>query len=139
MSHARRRYGLVFLLLLGVEIVIALFVHDRFVRPYLGDVLVVWVVYAFARTLFPTGFPWLPAGVTLFAVLVEVGQAFGLVDRLGLGHIRFFRILLGSVFDWADVLCYLIGGGLILLAAGKPITLPPGVFAEAPLFVFGNL
>lgn len=118
MSHARWRYGLVFLLLLGVEIVIALFVHDRFVRPYLGDVLVVWVVYAFARTLFPTGFPWLPAGVTLFAVLVEVGQAFGLVDRLGLGHIRFFRILLGSVFDWADVLCYLIGGGLILLAEG---------------------
>ena len=49
---------------------------------------------------------------------VEVGQAFGLVDRLGLGHIRFFRILLGSVFDWADVLCYLIGGGLILLAEG---------------------
>ena len=49
MSHARRRYGLVFLLLLGVEIVIALFVHDRFVRPYLGDVLVVWVVYGFRR------------------------------------------------------------------------------------------
>ena len=118
MSQARRRYGLLFLLLLGIEVVIALFIHDRFVRPYLGDVLVVWVVYAFARTLFPTGLPWLPAGVTLFAVLVEAGQAFGLVDRLGLGHIRFFRILLGSVFDWADVLCYLIGGGLILLAEG---------------------
>lgn len=116
MRHTRRRYALAFLLLLGIEVVIALFVHDRFIRPYLGDVLVVWVLYALARTLFPTGLPWLPVGVTLFAVLVEVGQAFGLVDRLGLGHVRFFRILLGSVFDWADILCYLAGGGLILLA-----------------------
>ena len=118
MSAIRKRYALAFLLLLGVEIGIALFVHDRFVRPYLGDVLVVWVIYAFLRALFPSGLPWLPVGVTLFAALVEVGQAFGLVDLLGLGHIRFFRILLGSTFDWADLLCYFAGGGLILLIEG---------------------
>ncbi len=116
MSSLRQKYGLAFLVLLGVEVFIALFVHDRFVRPYLGDVLVVGVVYAFVRFLFPDGLFWLPAGVTLFAVLVEVGQGFGLVDLLGLGHIRFFRVLLGSTFDWADVLCYCVGGGLILLA-----------------------
>ena len=111
----RKRYALIFFLLLGIEIFIALFVHDRFVRPYLGDVLVVVVLYAFLRILIPVGCPWLPVGVTLFAVLVEVGQAFGLVDRLGLGHIRFFRVLLGSTFDWADLLCYCVGGGAILL------------------------
>ena len=115
MSGLRKRYALAFLLLLGVEVIIALFVHDRFVRPYLGDVLVVWVICAFLRTLFPTGLPWLPAGVALFAALVEVGQAFHLVDRLGLGHIPFFRILLGNTFDWADLLCYCAGAGLLLL------------------------
>ena len=114
----RKRYALIFFLLLGIEIFIALFVHDRFVRPYLGDVLVVVVLYAFLRILFPVGCPWLPVGVTLFAVLVEVGQAFGLVDRLGLGQIRFFRVLLGSTFDWADLLCYCVGGGAILLTEG---------------------
>ncbi len=109
---------MVFLFLLGIEIYIALFVHDRFIRPYLGDILVVGTLYAFVRTLVPTGLPWLPAGITLFSLLVEVGQAFHLVDRLGLGDVPFFRILLGSVFDWADLLCYLAGGGLILLAEG---------------------
>lgn len=118
MTRTRAKYALTFLALLGIEVFIALFVHDRFIRPYLGDVLVVWVIYAFLRIFFPTGRPWLPAGVTAFAALVEVGQAFSLVDRLGLGHIRFFRILLGSTFDWADLLCYCAGGGLILLTEG---------------------
>ena len=88
MSGLRKRYALAFLLLLGVEVVIALFVHDRFVRPYLGDVLVVWVVYAFLRTLFPTGLPWLPAGVAIFAALVEVGQAWSVLNRNTLGDVR---------------------------------------------------
>lgn len=95
---------------------IALFVHDRFVRPYLGDVLVVGVVYAFLRIFVPCGLSWLPIGVTLLAVGVEISQYFHLVDVLGLGKIPFFRILLGSVFDTKDLLCYLAGGGLVVLA-----------------------
>ncbi len=112
---ARQKYALLFAGLLAVEVFIALCVHDRFIRPYLGDVLVVAVVYAFLRVLWSTGLPWLPAGVTLFAVAVEAGQAFHLVDRLGLGHIPFFRVLLGATFDWADIFCYLAGGCLIYL------------------------
>ena len=116
MNLTRKHYALLFALLLGIEVFIALFVHDRFVRPYLGDVLVVVVVYAFARVVFPTGLPWLPVGVTLFAAGVEVSQYFHLVDLLGLGKIPFFRVLLGSVFDWADLVCYCVGGGAIMLA-----------------------
>ena len=118
MNLTRKHYALIFLLLLGIEVFIALFVHDNFVRPYLGDVLVVVVVYALARVVFPTGLPWLPVGVTLFAAGVEVSQYFHLVDLLGLGGIPFFRVLLGSVFDWADLACYCVGGGAILLTEG---------------------
>ena len=119
MNSLRRRYLLLFLLFLGVEVLIALFVHDRFIRPYLGDVLVVPVVYLFLRLLFPTGLPWLSAAVTLFAMGVELGQAFGLVELLGLGHIPFFRILLGPTFDWADLLCYRAGGLLLRLGEAR--------------------
>lgn len=117
-NKLRRRYALIFLILLAVEVCIALFVHDRFIRPYVGDVLVVVVLYAFLRILLPTGRPWLVWAVTAFACCVELGQAVGLVDLLGLGHIRFFRVLLGTTFDWADLGCYCVGGGLILLVEG---------------------
>lgn len=114
MDPKRRSYALLFLGLLAVEVCIALFVHDRFIRPYLGDVLVVAVLYALVRVVLPRGCPWLAGAVTAFACCVELGQAFGLVDRLGLGHIRFFRVLLGTTFDWHDLLCYLAGGVLVL-------------------------
>lgn len=114
----RLGYALAFLVLLAAEVVLALFVRDRFFRPYVGDVLAVPAVYCFLRILLPQGLPWLPAGVVLFAGLVEVGQGLQLAGHLGLDQIPFFHILLGSVFDWADLLCYIIGGALILLAEG---------------------
>lgn len=44
-----------FIVLLAVEIFIALFVHDSVVRPYIGDVLVVIVLYFFVRIFLPEG------------------------------------------------------------------------------------
>ena len=41
------------ILLLCIEVIIALFVHDNFIRPYVGDILVVVVIYTFIRILIP--------------------------------------------------------------------------------------
>ena len=43
---ARKNYALAFLTLLSVEFAIAFWVHDRFIRPFIGDLLVVVVIYA---------------------------------------------------------------------------------------------
>lgn len=107
-------YLLVTAILLGIEILIALYVHDRFVRPYLGDVLVVILLYCFVRILMPERGRFLPLYIFLFAAAVEILQLFSLADRLGLEESRFFRVLIGSVFDWKDIVCY--GGGCLLLA-----------------------
>ena len=40
-------------ILLLTEVLIALYVHDAFVRPYIGDVLVVIVIYTFIRIFVP--------------------------------------------------------------------------------------
>lgn len=102
-------YALATIILIAVEVLIALFVHDNFVRPYIGDVIVVVVVYCFVRIFIPEKVHLLPLYVFLFAVMVEVLQYFHIVDILGLGNSTFFRVLIGGVFDLKDILCYGIG------------------------------
>lgn len=109
MKRRRICFGTVFLILLGIEILIALFVHDSFIRPYAGDVLAVMTVYAFVRTLFPDGLRHLPLYVFLFASCVELLQLIDILGLLGLENSRFLSVILGSVFDFEDIVCYLAG------------------------------
>lgn len=109
----RIAYSATFFLFLVIEVMIALYVHDSFIRPYAGDALVVIVVYCFVRIFITEKYRLLPLYVFLFAVIVECLQYFELVKKLGLEGNAFFRILLGSVFDVKDILCY--AAGCILL------------------------
>lgn len=115
-TKVRLIYLLLFLALLATEVLIALFVHDDFVRPYLGDVLVVPVIFFLLRAAFPEKIKLLPLYIFLFAVAVEVGQYFNIVKLLRLDGIRFFRILLGSTFSFLDIACYFVGAVLCLFA-----------------------
>ncbi|MCM1400367.1 MAG: DUF2809 domain-containing protein [Clostridium sp.] len=100
--------------LLFTEVMIALFAHDSFIRPYVGDMLVVIVIYTFIRIWMPDKCCILPLYVFLFAVLVEVLQYFNIVEVLGLSESKFFSVLIGGTFDWRDIVCY--GAGCVLLA-----------------------
>ena len=62
-------------------------------------------------------------GGLAFAILVEIGQYFGLVYLLGLGHIEFFRILIGTGFSWWDMVCYAAGCGLFVAADAAVVRL----------------
>ena len=103
----------VFSALLLTEVLIALFIHDSFIRPYAGDMLVVAVVYFFLRILIPEKYAWLPAAVFAFAVLVEVSQYFRLAELLGITN-PVLKVVLGAVYDTKDIVCY--GIGCIFLA-----------------------
>lgn len=109
-----------FLLLLIAEILIALFVHGGFVRYYLGDVIVVWVVYCFVKIFFPKINGYITAaGVMIFAFIVEFLQYIHIVDILGLGDIKFFRVLIGTSFSTIDLLCYVVGTAVTMLLVYK--------------------
>ena len=104
----------VFAALLLIEVLIALFVHDAFVRPFIGDVLVVAVLYCLVRIIKPDGWRFLPVVLFLFATGVEFLQALGFVPLLGLENSRFWRTILGSTFDPADILCYAAGSAMLM-------------------------
>lgn len=92
-----------------IEVLIALYVDDKFIRPYLGDVLVVILIYYFVKAFIETKKAYLLLGVLLFAYAVEVAQYFNAVELLGLQDYKVARIVIGSVFSWWDMLCYTIG------------------------------
>lgn len=105
----RSTYATAAILLLLIEIAIARWVNDSFVRPYLGDYLVVILIYAtlMACTKLPirTGL----IATLLFAYAVESAQYFNVVGLLGLENIKVARIIIGTSFSWMDMVCYTLG------------------------------
>ena len=102
-------YLLATLVIIGIEVLIALFVRDMFIRPYVGDVIVVFAVYTFIRIFIPDGLVLMPAYVFVFSCIVEILQYVHILDRFGLQDNRFLSILLGGTFDFKDIVCYLVG------------------------------
>ena len=99
-------YFLAFTAVLAVEICIALFIHDRFIRPYVGDVLVTVLLCCLSRVVFPKLHPALSVfGISLAA---ELWQWLGLTQKLGLSG-TVLGIILGATADWRDILCYGLG------------------------------
>ena len=101
-----------FVLLLVVEIIIGKYAHG-FIRAYIGDVLVIPLIYCFVRIFYVRPAVWLPAAVGGLGILAEMLQYFNLCGLLGIPKGSLLGILLGSSADFADILCYAVGVLLI--------------------------
>ena len=102
-------------LLLITEIYIGMFVKDDFVRPYMGDFLVVILIYTFVRAFFKYSIINTAVGVLLFSFLVEILQYFKIVEVLGLGSSRLARTIIGTTFVWEDFIAYTLGIVTVLI------------------------
>lgn len=111
----RKKYFFFFVLLFVVEVLIALYVHDNFVRPYIGDVLVVILLYCFVKFFIKLPVMPVAVGVLIFSFIIEILQYCNIVDHLGLGHSRLARTVIGTSFAWEDIWAYVAGFIVILL------------------------
>ncbi|MES2576132.1 MAG: DUF2809 domain-containing protein [Bacteroidota bacterium] len=109
MLQFNRTYFAFTIFLFLLETVIALFVHDNFIRPYFGDFLVVMLLYCFLKSFLNVSV-WAAAGlVLLFSFAIEIAQYFNMVEKLGLQHYKIAKVVLGNSFAWMDLLAYVLG------------------------------
>lgn len=106
---------LIFSCLLIIEILIALFIKDDFIRPFGGDILVIPLLYYFVNSFVSIYPPRLIIAVVLFAFLIECSQYFEIIRILGLEESHFWQTIIGTSFHWLDLVCYVVGGLLTYL------------------------
>ncbi len=102
-------------LIFGIEVLIAFYVTDNFVRPYLGDVLVVILIYCFLKSFLKL--PVLIAAllVLAFSFAIEYLQFLHIVEKLGLEKSKMARTVIGTSFGWIDLLAYIVGIAIVLI------------------------
>lgn len=111
-------YFLIAFLVLAVEVLIALFINDNFVRPYIGDVLVVILIYCFLKAFIKLPVLTTAILVLLFSFTIELLQYFNFVQKLGMEGSEVARTVLGTAFSWKDLIAYSAGIVIVLLAEG---------------------
>ena len=113
----RLYYFLIFAALFALETLIALTLRGGFIRSYLGDVIVVWVVYCFVQMLLGgrNNHYIVALGVLVFAFVVEFMQAINIVELLGVQNNAFLRTVIGTSFSWGDLVCYTVGTAVEVL------------------------
>lgn len=114
-----RKFFLLALALFLIEVLIALYVRDAFVRPYVGDYLVVMLMYCAVKTFFKVPVLKTAIGVLLFSYLIEILQYFRIVNRLGLQDNTVARTVIGYGFEWMDLAAYTLGVLTILVLERK--------------------
>lgn len=102
-------------LLFLVEVLIAVYVHDAFIRPYIGDVLVVILLYYLVKSFIDTPVFETAIVVLLFSYMVETLQYFNFVGLIGLSNSKLANIIIGNSFAWGDMLAYTVGISVVLV------------------------
>ena len=119
-------YFVLAMFLLATEVYIALCVRDGFIRPVFGDFLAVLFLYYLLKAISNKSIWVLSVSSLLVAFTLETLQYFEFLQVMGLTKYRYLKLLIGSAFDWGDVVAYTLGFVFILIIefVVSPLTKP---------------
>jgi hypothetical protein len=109
--NRRKNYLLGFFSLLIIEIFIAIFIKDNFIRPYLGDFLVVIMLYCFLMGISRFAIYKSLFIVLVFSFTIEFLQLIDIAKLLQYQAPKsiIIIIILGNSFSVWDLVAYLLG------------------------------
>ncbi|WP_293339852.1 DUF2809 domain-containing protein [Microcoleus sp. CAWBG58] len=114
MLYFNRKYFYFALILFFIEIVIAIFFRDKFVRYFLGDLLVVIFLYCFIMSWLRIESTKVAFSVIIFSFVIETLQYFNILNALGWENNQIAIIILGNSFDAMDLVAYTAGIAIVL-------------------------
>ena len=107
--NRKRNYLIGFFSLLIIEILIAIFIKDDFIRPYLGDFLVVIMLYCFLMGISRFAIYKSLFIVLVFSFTIEFLQLIDIPKLLQYQPPKPIMIILGNSFSVWDLVAYLLG------------------------------
>ncbi|MGB3638921.1 MAG: DUF2809 domain-containing protein [Rivularia sp. (in: cyanobacteria)] len=115
MFSFKQKYLYSTIILFSIELFIAVFINDAFIRPFIGDVLVVILIYCFIKTFWNINSSIAALSVFAFVCTIEILQYFNFVNKLGLQKNQIATVIIGNTFDWKDIVAYAIGTTIIII------------------------
>lgn len=90
-------------------LIVVIFDDHYMIRGFVGDVVVITLVYSTVKIFMDVKAIALCVYVLLFAYILEVLQYFRLIEWIGLEDNSMAKIIIGSTFDPMDLLAYTLG------------------------------
>lgn len=114
MKSTKIKYFIGFIITFLLEVIIALYIKNNIIRNYIGDVLIIICIYFLIKTIFENKFKNIAIYILILGILVEILQYFNITQYIA-GNSKALKIILGSTFDIKDIICYVVGYGIIKL------------------------
>lgn len=104
-----RIYFIYFLILLGIEILIAVFLKSGFIRHTFGDYLVVILMFYFFKSFVKANDITIGIITILIAYAIEFLQLTNMLSYFGVEQSKWANLIFGNYFSIPDLLAYTLG------------------------------
>ncbi|TXG38759.1 ribosomal maturation YjgA family protein [Seonamhaeicola maritimus] len=103
-----KTYIMLTILILTIEILIATYLKTGLIRHTFGDFLATILLYSIVRSFIKVNALKLGVSVLIFSFSIEFIQLLNILDLLNIQN-KIIRIILGTSFQFSDLMAYTLG------------------------------